>query len=127
MKALLDNGVEFDDVKVGLQLTKLKLVCAGWIVDFYNHMSTRKGKKIINRGWKSAGTFDVLELDSREMPSIDPFQDIDPMLSNNVEQSDDSHLLASCDVTAEELEALCWSKIQESDDDNDFEWKEAEN
>ena len=30
-------------------------------------------------------------------------------------------------VTAEELEALCWSKIQESDDDNDFEWKEAEN
>ena len=25
------------------------------------------------------------------MPSIDPFQDIDPMLSNDVDQSDDNH------------------------------------
>ena len=60
------------------------------------------------------------------MPSIDPFQDIDPMLSN-VEQSDDSHLLAICDVTIEEFEALCGSKIQESDDDTDSEWEEADN
>ena len=61
------------------------------------------------------------------MPSIDPFQDIDPMLSNDVEQSNDSHLLEICDVKAEEFEALCGSKIQESDDDTDSEWEEADN
>ena len=49
------------------------------------------------------------------------------MLSNDVEQSDDSHLLAICDVTAEEFEALCGSNIQESDDDTESECEEAEN
>ena len=32
-----------------------------------------------------------------------------------------------CDVTDEEFEALCGSKIQESDDDTDSESEEAEN
>ena len=127
MKAQLDNGVEIDDVQVGLQLSKLKPVHAGWIAEFYNHMSTPKGKEIIDSGWKSAGIFDALELGSSKMPSIDPFQDIDPMLSNDVDQSDDSHLLAICDVTVEEFEALCGSRIQESDDDTDSEWEEADN
>jgi hypothetical protein len=105
-------------------VSKLKPVHAGWTVEFYNHMSTSKGKGIIDSGWKSAGIFDALELGSSKMPSIDPFQDIDPMLSNDVDQSDDNHLLAICDVTVEEFEALCGSKIQESDDDTDSEWEE---
>ena len=41
------------------------------------------------------------------------------MLSNDVEQSDDSHLLVICDATAEEFEALCESKFPESDGDTD--------
>ena len=49
VKAQLDNGVSLDDIHVGLQLTKLKLVHAGWIVEFYKHMTTSKGKEIINR------------------------------------------------------------------------------
>ena len=49
------------------------------------------------------------------------------MLSNDVEQSDDSHLLVICDVTAEKFEALCGSNIQESDDDTESECEEAEN
>ena len=31
------------------------------------------------------------------------------------------------DVIVEEFEALCGSKIQESDDDTDSEWEEADN
>ena len=31
-----------------------------------------------------------------------------------------------CDVTVEEFEALCWSKIQESDDNTDSEWEETD-
>ena len=62
------------------------------------------------------------------MPSIDPFDDIDPMLSDGNEQSDDRHLLAVCDVSAEQFKALSGRKIQESDDDtDDSEWEEAEN
>ena len=125
VKSQLDNGVEIDDVQVGLQLTKP--VHTSWIMEFYNNMSMPKEKEIIDIGWKIAGIFDALEFGSSKMLSIDPFQDIDAMLSNDVEQSDDSHLLAICDVTAEEFEALCGNKIQENDDDTNSEWEEAEN
>ena len=61
------------------------------------------------------------------MPSIDPLHDIDPMLSDDIEQPDDCHLLEICDVTVEEFELLCGSKIEDSDDDtDDSEWQEAE-
>ena len=47
MKAQLGTGVEIDDIQVGLQLIKLKPVHACWIVEFYNHVSTPKGKKLL--------------------------------------------------------------------------------
>ena len=61
------------------------------------------------------------------MPLVNPCHDIDPMLSNDAEQYGDSHLLAICSVTIEEFEALCGSKIQESDDETDSKWEEVEN
>ena len=68
-------------------------------------------------------------------PSIDPFRDIDPMLGDDDRQVDDnSHLLTICDVTVEEFELLCGSKIQryidkdgETDDETDSEWEVEEN
>lgn len=108
-------------------MTTLKPVHTGWIVEFYNHVSTPRGKEIIGSGWKNAGIFDALELGSTKLPSIDPFQDIDPMLSNDVKQSDDNHLLAICDVTADELcyvEAR-FKKVTPHDTDSKYE--DAEN
>ena len=70
---------------------------------------------------------DALELGSSKMTSTDPLHDIDPMLSDGIEPPDDCHLLAICDVTVEEFELLCGSKIQDSNDDtDDSEWEEAE-
>ena len=62
--AYLDNGVSIDDIEIGLQLSKTKLIHAGRIVDFYNHMTTSKGKEIINNGWKAAGIAAVVNLGS---------------------------------------------------------------
>ena len=118
MKAQLDNGVEIDDSQIGLQLTKLKPVYVGWIVEFCNYMKKER---------KSAGIFDALELGLSKMLSINPFQGVDTMLSNDAEQYDDSCLLAICDFTAEEFEASYGSKIQESDDSTESKWEEAEN
>ena len=50
MKVQLDNGADIDEIQVVLQLTKLKPVYASWIVEFFNHMSTLKGKEIISSG-----------------------------------------------------------------------------
>ena len=118
-----------------MQLTKLKPIHAGWLVEFYNHMTTTKGKDIIDGGWKASGIFDAIKLGSEKMPSIDPFRDIDPMLGDDDRQVDDnSHLLAVCDVTVEEFELICGSKIQryigedgETDDETDSEWEVEEN
>ena len=61
------------------------------------------------------------------MPSIDTLHDIDPMLSDGIEQPDDCHLLEICDVTVEEFELLCGNKIEDGDDDtDDSESEEAE-
>ena len=47
VKAQLDNDVEIEYVQIGLQLTKLKPAHGSWIAEFYNHMSTPKGKELL--------------------------------------------------------------------------------
>ena len=109
VRAYLDNGVSIDDIEVGLQTCKIKPIHAGWIVEFSNHMTTSKGKEIINSRWKAAGISDTVKLGSSKVPPINPFLDIDPMLGDESESSN-RHLLALCDVTAEEFELLCGKK-----------------
>ena len=50
VRAYLDNGLSVNDIEVVLQLSKIKPIHAGWLVEFYNHMTTLKGKEIINSG-----------------------------------------------------------------------------
>ena len=57
-KNRVDDGISIEDVHVGLQLTNIKPIHAGWLVEFYNHMTTSKGKEIIDNGWKAAGISD---------------------------------------------------------------------
>ena len=108
-----------------------KPIHAGWLVEFYNHMTTSKGKEIIDSGQKAAGIFDAVKLDSSKLLPIDPFHDIYPMLGAESESSN-RHLLALCDVTVEEFELLCGKKLGPenddaiTDDETDSKWEEAE-
>ena len=108
-----------------------KPIHAGWLVEFYNHMTTSKGKEIINSGWKAAGISDAVKLDSSKLPPTDPLHDIDVMLGDESESSN-RHLLALCDVTVEEFELLCGKKLGPenddavTDDETDSKWEEAE-
>ena len=94
-------------------------------------MTTSKGKEIIDSGWKATGASDAVKLGSSKLPPIDPFHDIDPMLSDESESSN-QHLLALCDVTAKEFELLCGKKLGPEnddavpDDETDSEWEQAE-
>ena len=62
VRAYLNNGVSIDGIEVGLQLSKIKLIHTGWLVEFYNHMTTSKGKEIIDSRWKTAGISDAVEV-----------------------------------------------------------------
>ena len=131
VRAYLDNGVSIDDIEVVLQLSKIKPIHAGWLIEFYNHLNTSKGKEIIDSRWKAAGISDAVKLGSSKLLPIDPFHDIDPMLGDESESSN-HHLMALCDVTVQEFELLCGKKLGPengdavTDDETDSEWKEIE-
>ena len=76
---LLDAGTKLDDIEVKLKLTILKPLHASWIIDFFNHMTSTEGKQVIINGWKSAGILEAISVKDN-MPSVDPFNDIDPLL-----------------------------------------------
>ena len=46
----LANKVALEDVQVKLQLTKLKPLQAGWIIEFFNEITASKGSEIIGSG-----------------------------------------------------------------------------
>ena len=116
IRAYLDKGVSIDDIEVVLQLSKIKPIHAGWLVELYNHTTTSKGKETIDSGWKAADVSDTVKLGSSKLPPIYPFHDIDPMLGDESE-SINHHLLALCDVTTEEFELLYGKKLGLENDD----------
>ena len=58
----LPNKVALEDVQVQLQLTKLRPLQAGWIIEFFNEMTTSKGSEIIGKVWNACGTKDSIKL-----------------------------------------------------------------
>ena len=91
---------------------------AEWVTDFYNHMTSGAAKKVIESGWASSGIRDAVRLGLSELPSIDPFQDIAPMMEINVSEPD---FRSICNLTPE-ARAIGYSRNDEiDDDDNDME------
>ena len=84
----LDNGKQIKEVKVKLQLTRLKPLHAEWLVELFNHMTISQGKEIIMSGWKASGIIEAIKKRSARLPSLDPFNDLDPLLtqSPNIEE-----------------------------------------
>ena len=56
----LNEGVKIDEMDVKFRLTTMKPLHAQWVVDFYNEMTTCKGSKIIESGWRAAGISDTI-------------------------------------------------------------------
>ena len=77
----LAMGKKVEDVEMKFPLTTIKPIHASWITDFYDHMSTEEGTKIIVNGWKASGILDAVRGGSAELSPIDPFQDISPLPS----------------------------------------------
>ena len=50
----LDLAVSLDYIDIKLRLSTLKPLHAGWVVDFYNHITSAEGKQVVLNGWKAA-------------------------------------------------------------------------
>ena len=75
------NKVALEDVQVKLQLTKLKPLQACWIIEFFNEITASKGSEIIGSGWNASGIKDAIKLGTEKLPSLDPFEELDPMMN----------------------------------------------
>ena len=113
----LDEGRDIDAMDVKLRLTALKPLHAQWVVDFYNEMTTVKGKHIIESGWRAAGINDAIRLGNKNFPAIDPFHDIDPLLDGNTTES--QQLQAICGLTLVEKQIGYSRTVDNDKDDSD--------
>ena len=64
-----------------------------WLVDFYNRMTTPEEEQVISRGWSAAGITNALKNGETCLESLDPFADIDPLVSEPSVEQDDGNML----------------------------------
>ena len=83
------------------------------------------GRKLIFSGWRASGII-AIRLGIAKLPSLDPFQDIDPMAEEN--EVINSNLTAVCNLTEEDRYIGHTKESDPSSDDDAVEWeKEGEN
>ena len=68
-----------EEVDIKLRFSILKPLYAGWVVDFYNHITSEEGRKVIFSGLRDSGITDAIRFGIAKLLSLDPFQNIDPM------------------------------------------------
>ena len=105
----LDVGTRLDEIVIKLQLSLLKPLHAAWIVDFYSEMASVKGIQIIASGWRAA----------KELPPIDPFHYIDPLI---FEDEESTQLQSICNLSIEERK-IGYSRSEDVDFDSDDEFE----
>ena len=77
----LENGVPLEDIEIKFPLSVMKPLQASWIIDLYNAFTGPHGRKVFIPGWKKSGISDAVKLGSTGLPNLDPFHDIDPMVT----------------------------------------------
>ena len=107
----LSLGKKVEDIKMKFHLTEIKPIHAKWITQFYDHMSTEDGSKVIINGWKKSGISNAVTEGSSSLPSLDPFQNIAPLPQ----------------LYGETNETICPTNVSEDfvnlrDDDDDSDW-----
>ena len=74
-------------------------------------MTSAKGKEIINIGWISSGIKDAIGLGLESLPSVDPLEQLDPMMNDteDVVQANRLRMIAIACLTIEDL-PFNWSR-----------------
>lgn len=103
-----------------LQLATLNSLHAQCLTELYNHMTINEGKDIVLNGWAAAGIREVLNEGLEKLSDLEPYQDIDPMLTLFEEECNITKFL---DTPEEYHQVLGFLPVLHSDDavDNIFE------
>ena len=113
----LEKGTPLHDIEVKLKLSVLKPLHAGWLIDVYDHLTSEAGRKIIANGWQSTGITSAISKGVQGLPTLDPFDTIDPLV-NHADESD-NHLP---NMNSEEIDFFINLRGEEEDSSDD-EWE----
>ena len=92
----LQVGTKLEDINIEFRLSVIKPLHAKWLVEYYNHISSEAGTKVIVNGFKLAGIYDAIRSGKSSLQSIDPFNDIAP-LADSLSEGNPSNFVQSPD------------------------------
>lgn len=123
MDLALENGQELEDVDIDYRLSVLKPLHGKWMIDLFDHMSTEAGKIVVINGWKRAGIYDSVSMGSNGLPSLDPFNDLNPLLPECRSFSENTSLSSLFPI---ELECFKNKPVADEEDETESgsEWEE---
>ena len=75
----LEKGTSIEDIDIKFLLIMMKPLHANWIIQLYNELPPKKGKKVIHGDWVKSGIFDAIMLESKNLPSLDTIEEIEPL------------------------------------------------
>jgi hypothetical protein len=112
----MDAGQELDSIDIPLKLSIIKPLHGKWLIEMYNEMSSAVGREVCLKGWQVTGIKEAIDLGLSNLPVLDPFEDIDPMVEGSVElQTVGSRSILEATKYVSEFG-------NESDDDDGEEW-----
>ena len=78
----MDTGKVLELIDIDFKLSILKPLHAKWLLELFNRMTSEEGKNVNMKGWEVAGISGVVNKAIACLPSLDPFDDIDPLSSS---------------------------------------------
>ena len=112
----MDAGQMIDTIDIPLKLSIIKSLHAKWLLQMYNEITSEVGREACLKGWQVAGIKGAVEKGLSNLPCLDPFEDIDPMIRINMELQ-----IAEPCAILEGSKYISGVTVSDSDDDND-EW-----
>ena len=113
----LSHGKKVEDIEIKFYLTVIKPLHAKWLIEFYNHITSKKVSEIIINGWKGSGIYDAVKNDSSSLPYIHPFNEIAPLIGTEKSNETDVTINQSSSLT----ESFMNDRYDEESDCSDWE------
>ena len=92
------------------------------MVEYYNKIRSQNGSSVIINGWEAAGIYDAIKARSSGLQSIDPLEDISPLVTEHDES--ESFLSAIIDQLTDELRK---NFVNVPFDEKNSEWEQSDN
>ena len=89
-------------------------------------MTTDKGCDIIKNEWKAAGITDAIRLWLNNLSSVDPFDEMDPMLQPSTASADQNQLVAISSNTLDEIQMRYPNLSEDNSHEDDSECEDPQ-